>query len=48
MYYRSDNRMVLKVTFNEKREGVPLVNTYVLEVRREEIKNKDHGPEGQC
>lgn len=40
--------MVLEVAFNEKREGVPLINTFVLEMRREDIKNKDHSPEGQC
>lgn len=39
--------MVLGVAFHEKREGVPLTNTSLLGMRKEGVKNKNQGPEGQ-
>lgn len=32
----------------KKKEDIPHINTFLLEMRREHIENKDYSPEGQC
>lgn len=48
MGYRSNDRAVLEVVSAGKKmeEGVPLVNPFLLEMRREGFKRKGHVPEG--
>lgn len=46
MACRSNKRTVLGVAAAGEREGVPLVNPFLVETRREDIKRKGHVPEG--